>query len=197
MKIAVKVIFFTLFFSNCAYSSDLITWNFAARISQKIGPLPELSVGDNVSGSITFISNSKNSTIESTTEANYRAIDNIRLTIHNVELIAKDKDIGFNKIIVRNNNPIGDSTAVEDVWFLGRDLRDPEVFVNKLTPLRISFFFIDKTATVFDTTELPLQPFATDDFTNTSGSIRFINSDEFIAIVTLDQIEFTPDLLAN
>ena len=197
MKITLSLLLFIFLFSSSANGSELITWNFAARVSQKIGPLPELSVGDNISGSITFISNTKNSTPESALEANYRAIDNIRLRINNVELISKNKDVGFNKIVVRNNNPIGDSSSVEDAWFLGRDLQDPEVFLNKLTPIRISFFFLDKTATVFENTELPLQTLSKDDFTQSSGTVRFLNSDGFVVTVTLDQISFTPDLLAN
>ena len=36
-----------------------------------------------------------------------------------------------------------------------------------------------------------------DDFTHTSGSVRFLNSDGFVVTVTLDKITFTPDLLAN
>ena len=197
MKVLLSFLLFIFLFSSSANSSELITWNFTARVSQKIGPLPELSIGDNITGSVTFIGDTKNRTLDSATEANYRAIDNIRLRINNEELISKNKDIGFNKIIVRNNNPIGNSSTVEDAWFLGRDLQDPEVFLNKYTPIRISFFFLDKTASVFENTELPLQTLSKDDFTHTSGSVRFINSDGFVVTVTLDQITFTPDLLAN
>jgi hypothetical protein len=111
--------------------AQLVTWNFRAKVSQKIGSLPEISTGDEITGSITFISDAQNIKENSSTEASYRAIDNIRLKIINDELISKNKDIGFNKIVVRNNNSIGILNEVEDAWLLGRDLHDPVMFVNK------------------------------------------------------------------
>ena len=98
MKVLLSFLLFIFLFSSSANSSELITWNFTARVSQKIGPLPELSIGDNITGSVTFIGGTKNRTLDSATEANYRAIDNIRLRINNEELISKNKDIGFPNI---------------------------------------------------------------------------------------------------
>lgn len=197
MRFFTCYIFFLLLLLSSVCNAQLITWNFKASISHKLGSLPEISIGDVITGSITFISNTKNSSVGSSTEASYRAIDNIRLNIANIKLISKDKENGFNKIVVRNDDPIGNGPDKEDAWFFGRDLHDSEVFVNKLTPMRISFFFLDKSASAFDSLELPVQPLDPLDFTNTAGSLRLLNSDGFMVVITLDEIIFTPDLLAN
>ena len=186
-----------IFFFSSVCNAQLVTWNFSASISQKIGSLPEISLGDEITGSITFRSDAKDDLKGSKTEASYRAIDNIRLNVLDNEIISKKHDTGFNKILIRNNHPIGDSTDVEDVWFLGRALNDPTMFVNELTPIRISFFFIDRSANVFESLDLPIQPLSPNDFTSASGSLRFMNAEGFIIILTLDDIVFTPNMLAQ
>ncbi len=197
MRIVTLCIYLILFLSSSICYAQLISWNFSTKVSQKIGPIPEISIGDEIYGSITFASQSANIMPESLTEAEYRAIDNIRLNINNVKLISKNKDVGFNKILIRNNHTIGNTSIIEDAWLFGRDLHDPVKFVNDLTPIRITFFLLDKSAEVFDNLELPLQPLVTSDFTTSIGSIRFLNKDGFMAVIILNNIVFTPDVLAD